>query len=123
MGKEASIESLKETQEAEEEDLEKEEIEDRFEDVPPDAFVDGESKSNSDEESKFPFRFSSEGISSEGNGDVTNYAVWLALPLVLLLFVAAYRCKSRRGGSPMRSPGNGNDGYDDVQVDDDFTIT
>merc|ERR1711966_222633 len=35
-------------------------------------------------------------VSDKGNNDVAKYEVWLALPLVLMLFFAAYRCKSRR---------------------------
>merc|ERR1711966_334655 len=39
-------------------------------------------------------------VSDKGNNDVAKYEVWLALPLVLMLFFAAYRCKSRRSSGP-----------------------
>jgi len=116
--KEASIEFLKEIEEAEEEELEaEEEIEDKLEDLhngPPDAFIDGESKSNW---AKLRNR-----ISSEGNEDVAKYEVWLALPLVMLLLAAAYRCTTRRSRRPSRSPHNGSDGYDDIQLVGDSTM-
>merc|ERR1712238_628880 len=107
--KETSIEILKEIEESEKKELKEEEaIEEKLEDLhssPPDAFVDGESKSS--------WGNLRNRIGSEGKGDVAKYGVWLAIPLVLLLLLAAYRCKSRRGSSPRRIPPNGNDGFAD----------
>jgi hypothetical protein len=92
----------------EEEELEeKEAIEEKLEDLhnnAPNAFVNGESKQNSDNESELPWVKLGHWVNAEGNGDAAKYEVWLALPLVLLLLVAAYRCKPRRGGGQRRSP-------------------
>merc|ERR1712085_95494 len=116
--KEESIELLKEIEE-EEELEEKEAIEEKLEDLhnnAPNAFVNGESKQNSDNESELPWVKLGHWVNAEGNGDAAKYEVWLALPLVLLLLVAAYRCKPRRGGGQRRSPRNGDDGYADIQL-------
>merc|ERR1711966_318075 len=61
-------------------------------------------------------------VSDKGNNDVAKYEVWLALPLVLMLFFAAYRCKSRRSSGPRRSPHTGGDGYADIQLVGDSTM-